>query len=147
QAYNRSYNGNAPINNTQGLLGGLYGSGLATGGLDQLSGFQAGGGNDADALRALAFGGMVPAQNAANGLAGFQGAGGQQANALAALANRTGQANQGLSMLGQMATQGTGPSAAEALLRQQGNQAMADNIALARSGRGAGNNATAFRQA
>lgn len=148
--YNNISTGNTASAGTQGEMRNLYNSGLATGGLGQLADFQAGGGSDADAIRAAAFGGagMNAAGNAANGLAGFQGAGNGQAGLLQALGLAgTDQANTGLSLLGQMATQGSGPSAAEAMLRQQGGQAMADNIALARSGRGAGQNATAQRQA
>ena len=54
---------------------------------------------------------------------------------------------QALAQMRSFLEQPEGPSAAEALLRKQADQTMAQNVALARSGRGAGDNVLAQRQA
>lgn len=79
-----------------------------------------------------------------------QAAAGYGANAAQAYGqqNQTrGQALDAVSQLHNFYQQGPGPSQAAALLNQQSDAAMAQNLALARSGRGAGDNAMAMRQA
>jgi len=60
--------------------------------------------------------------------------------------NRAG-TNPGMNDLLSFSRQGEGPSAADAMLAKQSDEAMAMNVALAHSGRGAGSNAAAMRQA
>lgn len=69
-------------------------------------------------------------------------------NATDALSDFSAGGNADLATLERFANGGDiGPSQAEALLREQSDQNMANSIALARSGRGAGDNAAAMRQA
>lgn len=135
--------GNAALARDQGLGNAAAQQGASLGAAAQQRGQMLGG-----AAQSQAFEGQQAALAGQNRSNAYQNQAMGAANGYGGMsADERAQSQGSLARLENFYQQGPGPSAAEAQLRQGADQNMAQQIALARSGRGVGANAAAMRQA